>query len=159
MYSEKTLRQDVDAGGFVGRDHQFAARIGLQFVDGILRAAAQVQHLLGVFGENPAGGGQRNAAAEALEQLGAQLLLELADLRADGRLRAVTRLRGLGKALQPDDLEKRVELVEIHNMPGLAPRPSCPVKNLNRRDRNNGFPSRRSVVGKYCNRRPRVVRL
>ena len=125
MYSEKTLRQHVDAGGFVGGDHQFAARIALQFVDGILRPAALIQHLRGVLGEDPAGGGQGNAAAEAFEQRGIQLLLELADLRADGRLGPVAGLRGLRKALQADDFEERVELVEIHAMPIPAPLASC----------------------------------
>ena len=38
----------------------------------------------------------------------------LPHLGADGRLRTVARLRGFGKTLQPDDFEKRVELVEIH---------------------------------------------
>ena len=96
-----------------------------------------------------AGGGEGDAAAEALEQLGAQFLLELAHLGADGRLRAVARLRGFGEALQPDDFEKRVELIEIHN-PGppdtRAPlRGAYPVKIMNRRDRNNEFPSHRLV--------------
>src|SRR5262249_42273303 len=45
---------------------------------------------------------------------------ELADLGANGRLRAVTRLRGLGKALEPDDFEERVKLIEVHKL--LTPR-------------------------------------
>ena len=64
--------------------------------------------------EDPARGGQRDPAAEALEKLGVQLLLQLPDLGADGGLRAVAGLRRFGEALQPNDLKKRVELVEIH---------------------------------------------
>jgi hypothetical protein len=41
-------------------------------------------------------------------------MLKLADLRADRGLCAVTRLRGLRKALQADDFQKCMELIEIH---------------------------------------------
>jgi hypothetical protein len=63
-----------------------------------------------------------------------QLLLELAHLRADRRLRAVARLGGFREALQPDDLQKCVELIEIHNT-------AAPVMRV-------------ALVGKYCNKRP-----
>jgi hypothetical protein len=43
-----------------------------------------------------------------------QLLLQLADLRADGRLRPEAGLGGFGEALQPNDLEEGVELVKVH---------------------------------------------
>ena len=84
-------------------------------VDGVLCAPPQVEDLLGVFGEDLAGGGQSDPGAEALEQRGVQLLLELADLRADRGLGAIASLRGFREALQPHDLEKGVKLVEIHN--------------------------------------------
>ena len=42
------FRQDVDAGGFIGGDHQFSARVSIELVDGVLGAPAQIQHLLGV---------------------------------------------------------------------------------------------------------------
>ena len=53
-----------------------------------------------------------------------QLLFELADLGADGRLGAVAGLRGFREAFQPHDFEERVELVKIHATPaaGTAPR-------------------------------------
>jgi hypothetical protein len=140
------LRQHVDAGGLVGGDHQFAARVALQLVDGVLGLAALVQHLGGVIGEDLAGGGQGDAAAEALEKRGVELLLELPYLRADGRLRAVARLGGFREAFQPDDFEERVQLVEVHALrPPVAPaarRASAPKQNMNGRDRNNQFPSR-----------------
>src|SRR5262249_60841789 len=56
-----------------------------------------------------------DARTEALEEGRIKLLLELADLRADGRLRTETRLRGFGKALQPDDFQKRMQLVQVHS--------------------------------------------
>ena len=80
----------------------------LELIDGVLGAATQVEHLLGVSAEDLAGGGKGDAAAEALEEGGAQLLLELADLGADGGLRAIAGLRGLGEAFQPDDLQEGV---------------------------------------------------
>src|SRR5215469_2886135 len=76
---------------------------------------AQLQHLFRIPGKNPSGCSEGNAAPEAFEQLRANLLLKLADLSANRRLRPVTRLCGLGKALQPDDFQKSMELIEIHN--------------------------------------------
>ena len=49
-------------------------------------------------------------------KLGLQFVFQLPDLGADGGLRAITRLRSFGEALQPDDLEKRVELIKIHRL-------------------------------------------
>ena len=58
-----------------------------------------------------------SAAAKAFEQLGFEFVFQLADLRADGRLRAIAGLRSLGKALQTDDFEECMKLVEVHPMP------------------------------------------
>ena len=41
-------------------------------------------------------------------------MFQLADLRTDGRLRAIAGLGGLGETLQPDNFEKCVELIKIH---------------------------------------------
>src|ERR1700712_2193354 len=41
-------------------------------------------------------------------------MFQLANLRTNSRLRAVARLSGLRKALQPDYFEKCVDLIEIH---------------------------------------------
>ena len=51
----KHQRQDVDAGGFVGRDEQFPARHAFQLIDQVLGAAPQRQDLLGIIGENVPG--------------------------------------------------------------------------------------------------------
>src|SRR5262249_10403241 len=130
------FRQDVNTGRLVGGDHQLSPGISIQLVDRILRAPPQVQHLLGVSAEDLACGGERDAASEPFEERRSQLLLELANLRADCRLGTVAGLSGLGKALQPDDLEERMELVKIHKA-----RASPPSKqNMNRQDRNYQFP-------------------
>src|SRR5215471_7048597 len=111
----ENLRQNVNTSSFVCRDNQLTPRIALELVDLILRAAPQTENLLSITGEDFSSSGQRNTAAEPLEQLGFQFLLQLADLGADRRLRAVARLRGFRKTLQPDDLEERVELIKIHS--------------------------------------------
>jgi hypothetical protein len=134
-------RQDVNAGGLVSGDHQFSARIDLQLRDVVLRPPPQIQHLLGILGEDAPGRGQGNAAPEPLEKVGPQFLFQLPHLCADGRLRPVTRLRRFGEALQLDDFEESAKLVEIHKTPfprGLPGRLSRQFAN--RWDRNNQFP-------------------
>ena len=111
----ENLGQNVDAGGLVGRDHQLPARRTLQFADGVLRLAPQAQDLLGVLAEDLPRSSERDAAAEALKERRIEFLLQLPHLGADGRLGAVAGLRRLREALQPNDLKKRVELVEIHS--------------------------------------------
>ncbi len=114
------LGQHVNTGGFVGRDDEFPARRGLEFIQRILRLTPNVEHPLGIFREDLSRGSQRNTAAKALKQLGFQFVFELADLGADGWLRPITGLRGLREALKADDLEKRVELVKIHTLTALV---------------------------------------
>src|ERR1035437_3044239 len=62
-------------------------------------------------------------AAKPFEQVRTQFLFQLPHLRADGRLRPVTGLGGFRETLQPDDLQERVELIEIHNLPNPPKRP------------------------------------
>src|SRR5207247_3048309 len=81
--------EDVDAGSLIGGNDELAARVMLELIDGVLGAATQVEHLLGVPAKDLAGGGKGDTAAEALEEGGEQVLLEMVSLGADGRLRAV----------------------------------------------------------------------
>ena len=106
--------QHVDAVGLVGGDDEFAAGLPLEFVDRVLGLLAQLQNPLGILAEDSAGGRQGNPGAQTVEQLGVQFLLQLPDLGADRRLGPVAGLRRLGEALQPDDLQKCVKLIEIH---------------------------------------------
>ena len=100
--------KDVEAGGFVGGDDEFAAGHFIEFVDIVLRAAAEVENLFAVVGEDFSGGGEGDAGAEAIEEGGVEFLFELAHLSADGWLRAEAREGGLGEALQANNLQKRV---------------------------------------------------
>ena len=52
--------------------------------------------------------------SEPFKQRCVQFLFELPHLSADRRLRAIAGLSGFGEAFQSDDLEKCMELVEIH---------------------------------------------
>jgi hypothetical protein len=98
----------MDTGSLVGRDNDLAARHAVQLAHGIERLAACFENLLRVIREDLAGRRQRDAAAKALEKLRAEFLLNLADLGADRRLGAKTRLRRLGETLQADDFQKRM---------------------------------------------------
>jgi len=98
LYSAKHAGKHVDTSGFIGGDHELTAGRGFELVEGVLGLAPQVHHLLGILGEKLTGGGERNPAAEAFKELSFQLVFELSDLRADGGLRAVARLRSLRKS-------------------------------------------------------------
>ena len=46
------LGEHVDTSCFISGDHQFSTGVAIQFVDGVLGAAAEIEHLLGVFAED-----------------------------------------------------------------------------------------------------------
>ena len=79
------------------------------------------EDLLGVIGENTPGRRDGDLGPQSLEQGGVQLLLQLPHLRADGGLCPKTRLRRLGEALEAHDLEKCMELIEVHTDVLLGP--------------------------------------
>src|SRR5262249_41494179 len=115
------LRENVNAGGFVGGDDQLAARDSFELVDCVLSAPAQIENLLALAGEDASGRGESDLGAETFEERRVQLLFELADLGADGRLGAIARLRCLREAFEAHDLEKGVQLVEVHSTGTLSP--------------------------------------
>ncbi len=88
MVFRENIGQHVQAGRFVGAQSQDAARSGGLVGHGAQRFAAHVHHAHGVFEQGLARGGQADRLAAAIEQLFAVFLLQLADLGADGRLRA-----------------------------------------------------------------------
>ncbi len=94
----KNLRQHVNTGGFVGGNDDFTAGNTVELGDFVLGAPPGVDHLFCIAGKNFARGGERDTASETLEELGVKLLLELADLRADGWLGAVAGLGSFGEA-------------------------------------------------------------
>src|SRR5690242_14434610 len=67
-----------------------------------------------MLGQYAPGNGQGNARAVSLEQRSVELQFELPDLRADGGLRTVARLRRLREALEAHNLKERMKLIKIH---------------------------------------------
>src|SRR5262249_24944217 len=61
-----------------------------------------------------AGGGGRGAAAEAVEQLYAELVLERAHVLGDGRLREKKRLGGTREAAELGDFGEDLEPAQVH---------------------------------------------
>ena len=110
-------RQDLEAGRLVGRDDELPPGDLLQLPNLVESLTLRLQDSLRVLGENLAGCGQLNAASEALKQLRSEFLLHLTDLRGNRRLRSKTRLSGLRKTLQADNLEEGMELVKVHGSP------------------------------------------
>jgi hypothetical protein len=98
------------------------ARRRRQVVDLAARALGTLDHRPGVVGHQPARLGRRDAAGMAMQQLGAELILQLADLHAESRLRDVQRRRRRGEASGLDDLGEVSKLAEFHGIPsGGAP--------------------------------------
>ncbi len=87
-------------------------------VDGVLGLPAQSEDLLSEAAEDFAGGGEGDAAAKPVKEPRVELLLELPDLRADGRLGSITGLCRFRETLQTDNLDKSVQLIEVHRRVG-----------------------------------------
>ena len=82
-----------------------------------------------------AGGEEADAAGCPLEEAGAELVLEAADLPAEGRLRDVEAASGAGDVLLLGDGDEVAELGEAHSgqgRPGAEPRASARSKRYRR---------------------------
>ncbi len=106
--------QNIKAGGFVGPDKQRSARRMPVIGDRDQGFVAQLFHAQGIVVEDLAGGSQLHGLARAIEQAVAILLLQLANLGADRRLRTENFFSGAREAALPGDLEECNELIEIH---------------------------------------------
>ena len=100
------LGEDVEAGAFVGADDDFAARDALGFGDLGEDIFAVLDSFFGVLIKELAGGGDGDAASRAVEEAGADLFFEGANLRGDGGLRTEALLGGAGKAGEARDLQE-----------------------------------------------------
>ena len=110
----ENLRQNIQAGGLVGAHAQRAAGRAAVVRHRHQRFFAQIFQPLGIFVKNLAGRSQLYRLAGAVEQAVAILLLQLADLRADRRLRAENLLPRTGKTALSGHFQKRNELIEVH---------------------------------------------
>jgi hypothetical protein len=77
-------------------------------------AVEQGEQLVGVAQQLGAGGGQRDAAAVALQEGGAELGLELADGDGQRGLAEAERAGGGGHAAEAGDLAEVAEVGEVH---------------------------------------------
>lgn len=102
--AEAWVRSSRVVGRVVGR---IAADGGAGEIDG-------VEDLAGVEEEALAGGEEADAAGGPLEEAGAELVFEAADLPAEGRLRDVEALGGAGDVLFFRDGDEVAELGEAH---------------------------------------------
>ena len=98
---------------FVDAKREFAHAAGAQVLHGALDLFAEIEHALGIAGEEMAGVGELAGARAAREEGFADPLLELADGDADGGLGAEEFLRGAGEAAFAGDGEEDVEFGEI----------------------------------------------
>src|SRR5262249_18667475 len=94
----KNFRKDVEASSFVGANDDFAARDALRFGNGGHRRLTGIKGFFCKFQEQLAGGGQRHLSTGTVEQSGADLFFERANLGGNRRLSAETLLRGTGEA-------------------------------------------------------------
>ena len=78
------------------------------------RLVAKCFQALGVLEKNLAGWGQFHRLAGAVEQTVAVLLLELADLCTDRRLRAENLLSGTRETALSSDFQEGNELIKVH---------------------------------------------
>ena len=79
------------------------------------RIVSRPHHPAGVLDERLAGFGQRHVVQVAREQRHAELVFELLDALADGRLRAPDTFRRAGERAFFGDGEKVFELQQIHS--------------------------------------------
>ena len=101
------LREDVQAGAFIGAYDDLAAGHAFGFGDRGQDGLAGFKNFFSIFLEQLAGGGDGDFAAGTVEQLGADFFLQGADLGGDGRLCAKALLRRAGERAVARDLEKR----------------------------------------------------
>ena len=107
-----------------GRDHrrggdlQPLAHRRLRALDHVAQAAQFLHDALGHRLQPQADLGQRDGAGGAVEQPGADLLLQFLDQHAHARWRQVDLLGGAGEALEATDLQEGVQLAsaEIHQL-------------------------------------------
>ena len=88
-----------------------------------MRLTRERQHPLRVAEQQLAGARGRGAAAEAIEELQAELVFERAHVLGHGGLRESKRLRGSREAAELGDLRENLETAQVHGISAAARRP------------------------------------
>jgi hypothetical protein len=111
----KDIGEKIKAGGFIGAENNgplnYVAAVGDQ-LNGFV---AEAKKLFRVLEENLAGGSEFDGFGGAIEELGFVGLFELANLGADGGLRAKNFLASAREAFELGDVDKSGELIEVHS--------------------------------------------
>src|SRR5216684_374277 len=110
----KHIRQKIEAGGFVGAKNYGALHDIAAVRDNLDGFITETQKFFGIIEQDLAGRRQLDGFGGAVEELGTVGLFELADLRADGRLRTENFLPGARKTLELGNVDESGELVEVH---------------------------------------------
>ena len=102
-------------GAFVDAEREFAAAAAAQVFHGAVDLVAQVEHALGIGGQQLAGVGELAGARAAGKQRLAHRFFELADGDADRGLGAKELLCGAGEAVLARHGEEDVQFGEVHD--------------------------------------------
>ena len=109
------------AGVTVRADAQLAGRVPRDLVDLRFDPRDRLQHVVGGFDEQPPRRSQQHPPPGPDEERRAQLVLELAQLVADGRLRDVQQIGSAGHAFGASHLRDQPEVVRledpVHQLP------------------------------------------
>ena len=111
---DEDLGEDVEAGGLLGADGDFAAGRAALLGDHEEEMAVAVEGVLGEGLEDAAGGGEGDFAAFAVEEALAYFAFEGLDLGGDGGLGDAQLLGSSGEALLVPDFKEGFELFEVH---------------------------------------------
>jgi hypothetical protein len=110
--------EGVEQRGDRAADHHAhddaAAHQAVDVVDGLADRTRGGQRRARVLEGGRAGGRHRRRAARAVDERGAELALELADLRADAGLADVNALGGAGEVRLLGDGDEVLQLPELH---------------------------------------------
>jgi hypothetical protein len=104
----------VEASGFIGAEDDGALDDVAAVGDDLDGFVAHAEELFGVLEKDDAGGSELNGLGGAVEETGFVGLFKLANLGADGGLRAEDFLARARKALQFGDEDESSKLIEVH---------------------------------------------
>ncbi len=117
---EQMTRQPVAGDGLARLDAQASALEARELHHRLLGAFGARKHGRGFGEQQPAGVGQLDAAADAIEEMGREMRFEMGDGRARGGLRKVERFGAAGDVALLRDRDEDAQLFQ--RQPHLTPR-------------------------------------
>jgi hypothetical protein len=110
----ENIREKIEAGGFVGAENERALHDIAAVGDDLNGFIAEAEKALGIFKEDFSRGSELDGLGGAVQKTGAIGLFELADLGADGGLRAKNFLPSAREALELGNVNESSELIKVH---------------------------------------------